>query len=97
LLAVRDPIAVADRIVAQGLSVRDVERIAKTEADGAGAKKQTRAEPDADTKALEKALEDALGLVVRIDHRGGAGELRIRYRSLDQLDSLCRRLKTRSR
>lgn len=99
LLAVRDPTAVADRIVEQGLSVRDVERIGKTEAEAKaeppGSKRQTRAEPDADTRALEKALEEVLGLVVRIDHRGGTGELRIRYRSLDQLDSLCRKLKAR--
>ena len=33
-----------------------------------------------------------LGLVVRIEHKEGAGELRIRYTTLEQLDGLCRRL-----
>jgi ParB family chromosome partitioning protein len=97
LLAVRNPEAVARTILDRGLNVRDVERIAKTEseakdADSDAPKRKPRA-PDADTRALEAALEDVLGLVVRIDHRGSAGELRIRYRSLDQLDALCRRLR----
>jgi ParB family chromosome partitioning protein len=30
---------------------------------------------------------------VAIQHSGAGGELRIRYKSLDQLDALCRRLK----
>ena len=42
---------------------------------------------------VEQALEDVLGLAVTIDHRGQAGELRIRYKTLDQLDGLCRRLR----
>ena len=42
---------------------------------------------------VERALEDVLGLRVSVEHRGAGGELRIRYRSLDQLDGLCRRLK----
>ena len=50
------------------------------------------AEKDADTRALEKTLTDALGLVVELDHRGESGELRIHYKSLEQLDALCHRL-----
>ncbi len=43
--------------------------------------------------ALEKALSDAIGLKVTIDHRtNGTGELRIRYLNLEQLDDICRRL-----
>jgi ParB family chromosome partitioning protein len=33
-----------------------------------------------------------LGLTVTIDHKGNGGELRIGYKTLDQLDGLCRRL-----
>jgi ParB family chromosome partitioning protein len=33
-----------------------------------------------------------LGLTVSIDHKGHGGELRIRYKTLEQLDGLCRRL-----
>jgi ParB family chromosome partitioning protein len=99
LLAVSDPETVARRIVEQGLNVRDVERIAREEEAGETKSvplSRPRREKDPDTRALEQALEDVLGLTVAIDHRGQAGELRIRYGSLDQLDSLCRRLKALS-
>ena len=105
LLSVRDPEAVAEMIISKGLSVRDVERIVQEEAEGteatpplerksrgAGGKGQPPAQKDADTRALEKTLTDALGLLVEIDHHGESGELRIRYSTLEQLDGLCHRL-----
>jgi ParB family chromosome partitioning protein len=49
-------------------------------------------EKDADTRALEKVLTDLLGLGVKITHRGEAGDVRIQYKSLEQLDLLCKRL-----
>jgi ParB family chromosome partitioning protein len=101
LLTVQDPEALADLIIKKGLSVRDVERIAQggdeEDAPKSSAKKpklETKSAPkDADTRALEKTLSDALGLVVEIDHQGGeSGELRIQYKTLDQLDALCHKL-----
>ena len=50
-------------------------------------------EKDPDTRALEKALEDVLGMSVEIRHGARGGEVRIRYKTLDQLDSVCRRLR----
>ena len=101
LLAVRNPEAVARTILDRGLNVRDVERIARNEnapADESGrAPERKSRNVDPDTRALEAMLEDVLGLVVRIEHRGGKGELRIRYRSLDQLDGLCKRLRIPAR
>jgi ParB family chromosome partitioning protein len=47
---------------------------------------------DADTAAVEKRLSDALGLLIDIDHRGKGGVLRIKYRNVDQLDEVIRRL-----
>lgn len=102
LLAVRNPDAVASRVVAQGLSVREVERLAQSEqashAEEAERGKTAGRKPgdvhkDADTRALERSLTDALGYKVVIDHRGEGGELKIRYRTLEQLDSLCDRLR----
>ncbi|QRM29640.1 ParB/RepB/Spo0J family partition protein [Microvirga sp. VF16] len=96
LLAVQDPVAVAKRVLNEGLSVRQVEEIAQ--GDNAQPKLETKsvkpgkAEKDPDTRALEKALQDVLGLTVSIDHKGQGGELRIKYKSLEQLDGLCRRL-----
>ena len=51
-----------------------------------------KAGKDADTAALENDLSEVLGLHVEIADRGGAGEVRIKYSSLEQLDDLCRRL-----
>ena len=50
---------------------------------------------DADTASLEVDLEDALGMSVDVTDRGGQGEVRIRYATLEQLDDLCRRLMRR--
>jgi ParB family chromosome partitioning protein len=95
LLSVSDPEGVALEVKSLGLTVRDTEAIAQSQAEGAGRapRSRGRSEKDPDTRALEKALADVLGLKVAIDHRGEGGELRIRYRSLEQLDDLCRRLK----
>jgi ParB family chromosome partitioning protein len=96
LLSVADPDAIAKRIVEQGMTVRDVERIAQKEAaheQANGKSHPVRREKDADTRALEKDLSDALGLAVSIDGRGERGEVRIRYKDLEQLDALCARLK----
>lgn len=94
LLSVSDPAAVARRIVEQGLTVRDVERLAQAQSESPPRKGglHARAEKDADTRAIEKTLSDALGLKVAIHHRGDSGELCIRYATLEQLDGLCRRL-----
>ena len=58
----------------------------------AARKPRTPRDADADTRALEKQLSDVLGLTVSLRHDGQAGEIRIRYGSLEQLDELCRRL-----
>jgi ParB family chromosome partitioning protein len=99
LLSVDDPEAVAKRIVAEGLTVRDVEALSAARletpvggASGSGGRKTGAPEKDADTRAMEKALSDALGLRVSIHHQGEAGEVRIRYARLEQLDAICRLL-----
>lgn len=97
LLAVSNPEQVASRIIEDGLTVRDVERLAQIEAAGAPEKpaRAPRREKDPDTRALEQALEDVLGLAVAINHRpNGGGQVVIQYKTLEQLDGLCRRLKS---
>lgn len=95
LLGVRDIEAAARRAVEQGLNVRAVERLAQDEADPKAGERRPRkkAEKDPDTRALETALEDLLGLQVTVHHSGEGGDIRIHYASLDQLDALCRRLR----
>jgi ParB family chromosome partitioning protein len=96
LLSAENPRRLAETAVEKGLSVREVEAAARPKADGPKKASGPRAKAkDADTAALEADLEDALGLAVDIADRGGAGEVRIRYATLEQLDEICRRL-TRS-
>ena len=96
LLAVADPELVTRRILDQGLTVRDVERISQRELegqDGVSSTPRHRTEKDADTRALETRLTDILGLAVVIDHRGEkGGAVSIRYRTLEQLEALSHRL-----
>lgn len=94
LLGEPDPEMLARTIVERGLNVRQVEAIAQERAAKAGktATPRPRVHKDADTVALERRLSDALGLVVSIEHRGQGGELRIKYRNLEQLDEVIRRL-----
>jgi ParB family chromosome partitioning protein len=96
LLGQADPEAMAKAIVEQGLNVRQVEALAQEKASLAGkiAKLRPRGEKDADTRAVEKRLSDALGLVVTIAHRGKGGEMKIRYKSLEQLDEIIRRIES---
>jgi ParB family chromosome partitioning protein len=93
ILASDDQERLAEQVVARQLSVRDTEALVRAKA--AGPKKASgprKAAKDADTAALESDLEDTLGMSVAIADNGGAGEVRIRYGSLEQLDELCRRL-----
>jgi len=96
LVGHHDAERLADEIVARGLNVRQVEALAR-EAGGKSAKANgrkslARAEKNANLVALEKRVSDALGLVVNINDRGRGGVLTIRYRNLDQLDEVLRRL-----
>ena len=94
LVTAEDPVGLARRIVDDGLSVRQAEALAQEPARTAagGASHRQPAQKDADTLALEKALSDATGLKVTIAHGQKGGELKIAYRTLEQLDELCRRL-----
>jgi len=96
LLAVENPEAVARQIVERGLTVRDVEALAPSQAGGAASKpsgpRKAAPEKDANTRALEKTLSDALGMQVEIRHNGEKGDIRLYYQSLDQLDAICRLL-----
>ena len=94
LIGAPDPEEMAREIVDRGLNVRQVEALAKTRAKASGKTAGKRAAKSADTIALERRVSDALGLAVTIDHRGEGGVVQIRYRGLDQLDDVVRRLES---
>jgi ParB family transcriptional regulator, chromosome partitioning protein len=84
-----DAEALAARIVKEGLTVRDIEALTQEKSPKAKRHKSK----DADTRAAEAELTEALGLKVEIKRgKGEKGELRIRYATLDQLEDLRHRL-----
>jgi len=96
LITSDNPSELAKQVVAQGLSVRATEALAKkkpeTEQNKTPNKLLSGSVKDADTKALEGDLSAAIGMPVQINHKPGgeAGQLSIKYASLEQLDEICR-------
>ena len=92
LLAVAEPDALADRIVAEGMTVRDIERFGENSGKTTRPRKAT-ATVDADTLALQDKLALVLGAKVTIRHSGReGGDIRVAFRDFNQLDEFCRRL-----
>lgn len=91
-----DAEALADRVILQGLNVRQTEALSRNARDPdtpppAGRRGGVEAKTP-DTLALEADLSEVLGLKVEVRDRDGAGEVRILYQTLEQLDALCQRL-----
>ena len=102
LIGLPDPLAVAQRAIDEKLTARDLERLGgelKPKVKG-GRPKTTAASStakSADTKALEKRIEEALGLKADLQLRG-LGEqslLTLEIRDFDQLDTVVERLTRR--
>jgi ParB family transcriptional regulator, chromosome partitioning protein len=92
LVTAEDPAALAEEVVARGLSVRETEKLAQS-----GRPKRDRRPVEvkgahADIAALERQLGDLLGLKVTIRHSPGGGTVALDYSTLDQLDMICQRL-----
>ena len=85
----------ARRAVEQRLSVREIERLTRK----GNERKRTAAAlgpkpEDSDIQAVQRHLEDFLGMPVKItiEKSPQQGTVAIRYRTLDQLDLICQRL-----
>lgn len=94
LVTAGDPVGLAQKIVRQGLSVRQAEKLAKAKTGPTPANTNPAPIKDADTRIIEKDLAAALGVKVTIDHPAGGqgGRLTLDYRTLEELDEICRRL-----
>ena len=96
LIGQPDAERLAEEIVAHGLNVRQVESLAREAGERGGKSRAVRrAAKNANLVALEKRISDALGLAVSINEAKRGGVLTVRYRSLDQLDDVLRRLEKR--
>jgi ParB family chromosome partitioning protein len=93
ILTAPDPLALAKQAIANGLNVRDIEKMAAQMREPRESRGPTKPEKDADTRALEAQIANALGLPVLITAKpDGSGEVRITYKRLEQLDEIVRRL-----
>jgi ParB family chromosome partitioning protein len=103
LVTVSDPDALAQQIISAGLSVREAEKMAEAGTSGAPSAKaralqrstpRQSQEKDADTRAMEKTLMEQLGMEVTINHKEGeSGHVLVRYKTFDQLELICQRLR----
>jgi ParB family chromosome partitioning protein len=100
LIGVPDPLVMAQRAVDEKLSARDLERLGgevKPKVKGGRPKTTGSTAKSADTIALEKRIEEALGLKAELKLRG-LGEqslLTLEIRDFDQLDTVVERLTRR--
>ena len=103
LIGAADPQALARQVLAQGLSVRQTEKLATRDKQGGGsdgnvtaprpARPPAQGTSSADLEALENQLADLLGLKVHITFGSdGRGSITLDYSSLEQLDMVCQRL-----
>ncbi|MDD3028761.1 MAG: ParB/RepB/Spo0J family partition protein [Alphaproteobacteria bacterium] len=94
LVPTNDPLFLAREIVKKGLSVRQTETLARRSQENPEVhKSRKKAQVDADVLALEKELERAIGLKVKIVNKGKAGSLTLFYTDLDQLDDMIKKLR----
>ena len=96
VLAHENPEAIARRIVEEGLNVRQVEQLSKTpeftEMESVAPSKSNESK-DPNIANLERSLAGVLGLRVQIKARGNAGQLRVIFENLEQLDMVCDKLR----
>ena len=92
LLGAADPEAMARQILEGELNVRQAEQRSSAKKKTGGKKPK-----DPNIADMEASIANQLGLKVQIIHRvdkaGGRGEVRLTYKSLEQLDEIARRLK----
>ena len=95
LIGLENAESLAAKIAASGMSVRDAELLAAAPVSSAPTS-SSRSKPakDQDVISLEQSLSDRLGLAVSISHQGEkGGSVTIKYKTLEQLDAVCARLR----
>jgi ParB family transcriptional regulator, chromosome partitioning protein len=89
----KDPATMAKMIISKGMSVRAAEKLTRG-IKGGSKRKNKQPSKDTNTLALERDISIRLGLSVEIEHKGDqGGELIVKYKSLEQLDMVCGKLR----
>lgn len=91
LIGTDNPSELAKRILAEGMTVRDIEKLSFTKKKVVPKNRKAPKNYDANTIDLERRLTQSIGLPVSIKHQGNQGQLIIKYASLEQLDDICLR------
>lgn len=91
LIGLSDAETLARQVVSRGLNVRQTEHLAQSHKSGSDARRRPHGR-DTDTVALERQLTNSLGLKITLTPRGKAGEVKIHYENLEQLDDIVARL-----
>ena len=98
LVGISDPDPLVEKIIQNELSVRQVEDLVRSlslsekEAEITKNRLNTNLK-DVDTVMLENEISKKIGLKISINRsRGESGEIRIKYKKLEQLDYVCSRL-----
>lgn len=84
--------ALCDRIVKEGLSVRETERLAAEVSKPK--KRQAKKQKNPDVKRVESELKDILGTKISIEQKGSKGKIEIEFYSRDELERIIDMLKS---
>ncbi len=89
LLGAADPVAAARDLIEGALTVREAEQRSPAKKKPGG-----KVRKDPNVADMEASISNRLGLKVDVIHKGDkGGEIRVRYKTLEQLDDIARRLK----
>lgn len=91
MLMVEDPVRMADIVVKRDLNVRQTEKLVKKMANDSQPTRQITLK-DPEVRELEQELSKKLGLELTVTNKGEGGKIIITYHTLQELDSVLRRL-----
>ena len=87
-------ISLAEAAVKQGLSVRQIEKLAQESNTGRAKKKANTAAKSPDVRRVEEDLKEVLGTKVNLNQKGKKGKIEIEFYSREDLERLIELLKT---
>lgn len=95
LLTAKDPESLAQTVIEKGLNVRQTEKLAQENAPKKKKVKAGKSDKQEECDSLAEGLSRILGINVMIKSKSVGGELVLYYETLEQLDTLIRKLSAR--